>query len=287
MNRVLTAVVLAPVVLAIVFFVPYPLFVVLLAALALQTVREFYDLAAAAGAHAYRALGFAATAVLILGVDLFASASARLLTTLVAAIVVAVLVAALAHAVRLEGAFADTGATLTGIFYPGLAIATVGLVRADLGPAWLAWLLLVVWAGDVAALYIGRRWGEQKLAARVSPNKTRVGAVAALIAAVVVGWIVAAILAELLDWSALAPLHQGWAMAWRWLLLAVVALVVSVAAQLGDLVESIFKRAAHSKDSGGLLPGHGGVFDRVDALLLAAPVFWVVVLWLLRAGSGV
>jgi phosphatidate cytidylyltransferase len=123
--------------------------------------------------------------------------------------------------------------------------------------------------GDTAALYVGRAWGRHKLAPKLSPNKTWEGAVGSVAGSVMMA-------AGL--WG-LAELFQQWDFSllsypgeiWYWMLLAV---VVNIAAQVGDLAESALKRSAGVKDSGSLLPGHGGVLDRIDALLLAAPVLW-------------
>ena len=127
----------------------------------------------------------------------------------------------------------------------------------------------VVWLGDTFAFYCGRKWGRSKLAPTISPNKTREGSVAGLLA----GLLAAAI--------------------WSWWVLGAVsgkvlalAVVIGLAAQLGDLVESLLKRGVGVKDSGTLFPGHGGVLDRLDALFFAAPVAWLFV-WVLGASDFV
>jgi phosphatidate cytidylyltransferase len=123
--------------------------------------------------------------------------------------------------------------------------------------------------GDVAALYIGKAWGRHKLAPRISPNKTWEGAVGSLAGSVLMAASLWG-LAELLEqWDSAVLSYPG--EIWYWVSLAV---VVNIAAQVGDLAESALKRSAGVKDSGSLLPGHGGVLDRIDALLLAAPVLW-------------
>jgi phosphatidate cytidylyltransferase len=134
----------------------------------------------------------------------------------------------------------------------------------------VAFLLCVVWAGDIAALYVGRAWGRHKLSPKLSPNKTWEGALGSVAGSLLVtGGLLG--LAHLLaaQWNSAVlsyPEDLGY-----WLVLAA---AVNVAAQVGDLVESALKRSAGVKDSGSLLPGHGGVLDRIDALLLAAPVLW-------------
>lgn len=117
----------------------------------------------------------------------------------------------------------------------------------------MAWLLTVIWSTDTAAYEIGRRYGKHKLAPAISPNKTWEGAVAGLIAGSILGMI-----------ASLITTNAGWFTAW------IVSLFISGVGQCGDLVESKVKRLAGVKDSGNLLPGHGGILDRFDSLLLAS-----------------
>jgi phosphatidate cytidylyltransferase len=140
-----------------------------------------------------------------------------------------------------------------------LAVPVASLARLQLVDPWLVLLLFaVVWLGDTAAYYVGRRWGRRLLAPVVSPKKTWEGAGACLAAA----------LASAVVWSLLRDEGLD-------LPLVVLAGLTSVAAQVGDLVESLYKRAAGRKDSGAALPGHGGWLDRLDAMIFAAPVFWL------------
>ena len=127
-------------------------------------------------------------------------------------------------------------------------------------------------SGDIAALYIGKRFGRRKLAPTLSPNKTWEGAIASVFASVIfgVGLIALRRLARRPRLQLHSQLHTNAALVAASSSLA----VVNVAAQVGDLAESALKRSAGVKDSGTLLPGHGGILDRIDALLLAAPVLW-------------
>jgi phosphatidate cytidylyltransferase len=117
---------------------------------------------------------------------------------------------------------------------------------------------------------VGRMWGERKLAPSISPNKTWAGAIGSLAGSLLVAGGLFWLSLELAQWNfvKLSFADEVW---WYWL---VMAIVVNIAAQVGDLAESALKRSAGVKDSGSLLPGHGGVLDRIDALLLAAPVLW-------------
>ena len=126
----------------------------------------------------------------------------------------------------------------------------------------MIFLLCVVWAGDVAALYIGRNFGRHKLAPQISPQKSWEGSAASLAGSLLV--------AAALFFFGRGPLQYRGPLP-HWLTLAT---VLNLFAQVGDLVESAIKRGAGVKDSGALLPGHGGILDRIDALLLAAPALW-------------
>lgn len=140
---------------------------------------------------------------------------------------------------------------------PYFALPPVALYLLQRLDPWLVVLLLaIVWLGDSAAFFVGRAVGRHKLARVVSPNKSWEGAAASLAAAVLAA----------AAWSWLRLGQVGWE-------LLAVAAVTSAAAQVGDLVESLFKRGAGVKDSSRLLPGHGGFYDRLDAMFLATPIF--------------
>jgi phosphatidate cytidylyltransferase len=157
--------------------------------------------------------------------------------------------------------------TLLGIVYTGLLPCAILLIRFDAGPdfswaaAWLVFFPLVVtWICDSFAMWAGKAWGTTKLWPSVSPGKTQVGAVAG-----VVGGTLAAMAFVPL---ALGPVDRQFPVVQA----AIMGVVISVIAQLGDLVESLFKREAGVKDSSGLIPGHGGVLDRFDSLYFVLPV---------------
>ena len=124
------------------------------------------------------------------------------------------------------------------------------------GPLLLLFAMVIIWVGDTAAYFVGRSIGRYKLAPHLSPNKTWEGTAASLVGSL----IVAVVFARLMT----VPLPH----------LLGMAAVGNVAGQVGDLLESAYKRSAGIKDSGSILPGHGGVLDRIDALILAIPVVW-------------
>jgi phosphatidate cytidylyltransferase len=130
--------------------------------------------------------------------------------------------------------------------------------------AWILVLLLVVWAYDTAAYFAGRRYGARPFMHHISPGKTVEGVAGGLVAAVIVGTVLVVAFGR--------PFLAG----------AVLGLVVGAAAQAGDLAESMLKRAAGAKESGRLIPGHGGILDRIDSFLFAAPVAFFLVVALLR-----
>jgi phosphatidate cytidylyltransferase len=170
-----------------------------------------------------------------------------------------------------ERALADATSSVFALFYLGLTLIPIPMLHeANNGPSLLAFLFLTVWVGDSVAMYAGRTFGKRKLAPNLSPNKTWAGAIGSIVGAVAVTAILLGLSTYLAQWNSvkLSYADEPWG---YWLILAV---VVNVAAQVGDLAESALKRSAGIKDSGTLLPGHGGVLDRIDALLLAAPVLW-------------
>jgi phosphatidate cytidylyltransferase len=149
---------------------------------------------------------------------------------------------------------------IQGICYIPLSLSLLILLRSAPGGAtWIFLLCAVIFAGDTAALYGGTLWGRHKLSPAISPGKTVEGALAGL----------AANLAAGAAGKVFLQPDAGWAAC------LIFSAAVGLAGQVGDLFESELKRAANIKDSGGLLPGHGGLLDRIDALLFAAPVAFV------------
>jgi phosphatidate cytidylyltransferase len=175
----------------------------------------------------------------------------------------------------LDRVLPETAAGLLMLVYIAYPLTLMPrFLKEENGTALLLFLFLCVWSGDIAALYFGKHFGKRQLAPNLSPQKTWVGAIASLIASAAFGMALVGA-GEYLTrtGSSFTRLHtsEPW---WQSLLLA---LLLNVAAQLGDLLESALKRGAGIKDSGTLLPGHGGILDRIDALLLAAPVLWLYI----------
>jgi phosphatidate cytidylyltransferase len=168
----------------------------------------------------------------------------------------------------------DTAQGLFGLIYIAYPLTLIPLLwKQEDGPALVVFLMVCVWAGDIAALYIGRAFGKRKLAPRLSPGKTWLGSIASIAGSMLAAGLVI-VIADTLTARGNTLLHISQPL-WQSLLLAA---ILNIAAQLGDLLESAIKRGAGVKDSGTILPGHGGILDRIDALLLAAPVLWFALL---------
>jgi len=144
-------------------------------------------------------------------------------------------------------------------FYVGVPLGAIASVQFTDGPAAVTFLLVVIAVSDSAQYYAGRAFGRRKLAAAISPAKTVEGAIGGLVAAVAAG-------------ACLAPF---WLAHGTPLIGAVVASVLALLGMLGDLFESLLKRSAGVKDSSSIIPGHGGLLDRLDSWLFAAPVYYV------------
>jgi phosphatidate cytidylyltransferase len=157
-----------------------------------------------------------------------------------------------------------------GIFYLVLFLYPALPVRYDFGDKtglhWFLLLLAVIWTGDTAALAVGKKFGRTRFAPVLSPKKTNEGAIAGLL-----GGIAAAALLQHFLFPDLPLRH-----------VLISAVLLGFFGQLGDLAESMLKRAAETKDSSQLIPGHGGVLDRMDSLLFAFPVLYIYMLQLYR-----
>jgi phosphatidate cytidylyltransferase len=272
MKRVLTALILIPIALALVFLGPrwQWLFTLAVAAVAAMAAWEFLGLAEKVGANPPR------IAVLVAILALFAgNYEWPDQTVAVLGILSLCLLIYCTFSRPVEQVIADVSSSIFGLLYVGFTLISLPVLREQTnGPSLVAFLLCVVWAGDITALYVGRVWGRHKLSPTISPNKSWEGA----LGSVAGGLLVTGLLLGM-EHLLKARFDSAWLSypedIWYWMRLSV---VVNVAAQVGDLVESALKRSAGVKDSGTLLPGHGGVLDRIDALLLAAPVLWYALL---------
>jgi phosphatidate cytidylyltransferase len=297
LKRIATAVVLIPVVLALILRAPVPVVAAVTGIVALLTIHEFLKLVEAYGVqpmrwptHVFAALFFVVLA--ISGGDTAVLSTGRFLVVLAfsAAIVPFIF---LTRAMRssganngdLRGGYPAAAASVFAFCYIALPLGMLVQLREQwAGAFYLLYLLLVVWAGDIFAYFVGKSIGRHWMAPRISPKKTWEGAIASLLASIGVAWLLFAhaeqISSTLLRFGLIERRDGIWgletpAMGPVILLTA----IINIAAQLGDLVESLIKRGANVKDSGAILPGHGGMLDRIDALLFAAPVLWYYAAW--------
>ncbi len=323
-KRVATAVVLIPIVLLVVFRAPMWLFASVVGVIALITTREYLGLAEAYEIKPSRALTYLFTTILFASAVagfliewqmsrlssqvLLRGISPREHPYLLAAIGVtsiardSVLLAALAFLVAMlkRADLRSVAARRRGVrsgagLHQPAFHAAHQRARPRGGSVLVFYLLVVVWAGDILAFLAGRSVGKHKLAPRISPNKSWEGTVASLAGATALGTVILAngnaIVGFLRNTNLLAAQQESIMSVgpypsphplWVYILLSA---ALNVAAQLGDLVESMLKRGAGVKDSGSLLPGHGGMLDRIDALLFAAPVLWYYALILAAVHS--
>jgi phosphatidate cytidylyltransferase len=258
MKRALTALILVPVAIYAVIFAPSQIFLAVDAMFAIFCFREYARIT-----NAWAMPGYVA-GLLILIAPLNQAALILFLTALAA------LCLTMSAADFGKGA-AQAAALVMGVAYIFGSWKTAILLHEIDGPAyhgiaagryWLMFSLVVNWIGDTGAYYVGRRFGRHKLAPRVSPGKSWEGAAASAVAGVLFGAIFLPLtIADMPVWIA-----------------ALIALVANAAGQIGDLAESALKRGAGVKDSGTMLPGHGGMLDRLDSSLFAMPVVYTLVM---------
>lgn len=266
-QRVLTALVGAPLVVGAAFLGGWYWAVVVLV-LALACQYETYTLFEAVGIQPWKAAGLALAALLVLH-PLIPLA----LPWGTVGIVSLVAWSALA---RVEHPLQALASTFMGLIYPALLLGTLLDLRVWLRPVvgdraafWLlAALFLLIWATDIMAYFVGKNLGRRKLAPSISPNKTWEGAIGGALGAVLVAVGLKVTVLGVLAWVDMVAL----------------AVICGVFSQFGDLAESRMKRAVGVKDSGRLLPGHGGFLDRFDAMVLAAPVYFIYLRYLAVLG---
>jgi phosphatidate cytidylyltransferase len=280
LARILTAAVLIPLVLALVWWGSPELLAAIAAGVAILALLEFFNLAGRMGLRAFRDWTLACAAGIF-----YAQYTAGLVETHSFPGVSIVHEVGRTIAPETVVLIFIFGMVAIGIgtrrpmyeVLPGLAASSAGLlfvalpfsylVRIDeierSGRVLVLFTLLLMWAGDTLAYFVGKALGQLPMAPELSPKKTWEGAFANLIGSLLVGLVFA-----------------------RWMQVDTTALLViaalgNIAGQMGDLIESAYKRGAATKDSGSLLPGHGGVLDRIDSLILASPVVWAAWRWLL------
>lgn len=272
--RTLSGAVLAVVVLGAILWSQWS-FGLLLAVLLVGGMMEFYSLAGKRGSRPQRVIG------LVTGLVLFAlnfafvsddiqilGAANRAFGSGMAFLLLLLPVTFIGELYRRgENPAGNIGTTLLGVIYVAMPLSLMLYFPIIASDVWSPWVMLfyifIIWANDVFAYLVGMSIGRHRLCERLSPKKSWEGFFGGVVGAVVMGLVAARVLGDS---------YAAW---------AGLALVASVTGVLGDLVESMFKRAAGVKDSGTLIPGHGGVLDRFDAMLLSAPFVFVYMLFVM------
>jgi len=290
MKRILTAAILIPLVLLAVLRAPLWLFLLITVIVALTAVMEYLAITDSYGVEPFRLLTYIFTAALFV---VYYYAQSYVGGALLAGVLLLFLCApfllmtAAMGREDLKSALPGAAMSYLALPYIGLPLLLMAMLRESArGWVFVLFTFFAVWMGDTAAMYVGKSMGRHKLAPRISPGKTVEGAIASLVFSVAVCCLFAHYVPEIA--SGLGKMHlisdgqesllfdtPAYARAPIWLA-ALMAAVINVAAQVGDLIESAFKRGAGVKDSGTILPGHGGILDRIDALLLALPVAFLL-----------
>ena len=263
--RILTAVIGGTLLLGLAYLGGW-YFGVLVLLLGLLAQHEVYAMMEQGGGHPWKAAGLALGAVLAL------RAFVPFAMPLAAVGLLALLV--WSTFAKTETPLADLSGTVFGALYPAALLAFLTDLRLAEGPSvgnleafYLTLsVLLLIWATDILAYYTGKAIGKHKLAPSISPKKTWEGSIGGAVGALLAAVALKMTLIGFLDWPHVIAL----------------ALICGVVSQVGDLAESRFKRAAGVKDSGTILPGHGGVLDRFDAALLAAPLAYLYLAYIAR-----
>jgi len=266
-TRELTALVLAPITIWLIGWAPVYAFDAAVALISLLALHEFLGLG--------RRKGYEMPVILCMLVTLFIIAAFILEEVSVEiGMFVALLVIPGWYVLRggdIEKALPSSAVAVLATMYVGMLAGCIIRLHSDfgptIGPKLVYFLLLVVWLGDTGAYYTGRNFGKHKMSPRISPKKTWEGLAGGIVASVIT-----AVVIHLTFFPQFALVHA-----------IIVGVVLSLTGVIGDLAESMWKRSAGVKDSGTLIPGHGGLFDRFDSILYTAPILYVY--WAIAQGA--
>jgi phosphatidate cytidylyltransferase len=263
-HRVITAAVGVPlVILAIWFGDPWPWFTLLIAAAALAGTYEFYLMANFDRREPLLYLGLLCSLALVLSPHY----RSPVLPIVITATVLISLICLLCRPAK-EGAFRNWAWTIVGALYIGWMLSYwLNLRGLEDGRNWVYLAMLTTFANDTGAFFIGRARGKRRLAPAISEAKTWEGAIGGLICAILGAVVIATVL------NLISPFNFRY---WQIILLG---FLIGLFAQIGDLVESLLKRNIGVKESGNLLPGHGGILDRFDSLIFVGAVVYYYVIW--------
>jgi phosphatidate cytidylyltransferase len=267
-QRVTTAAVGVPLLVLVIWF-GVPWFTILITAAALAGAYEFYHMANFDRREPLIYLGLLWTLALVLSPHY---SSLNALTAIITVIILISLIYLLFHPSR-EKAFGKWAWTIVGALYVGWMLSYwLSLRILEDGRNWVYLAMLTTFANDTGAFFIGRAWGKHKLAPAISEGKTREGAIGGLICAILASIVITMVLN-------LISLKLGSPFVFKYWQIVVLGFLVGLFAQLGDLVESLLKRNTGVKESGNLLPGHGGILDRFDSLIFVGAVVYYYVIW--------
>jgi phosphatidate cytidylyltransferase len=259
LMRIVSACVLVPITLAVVFFAPPLLYLAILGIIGSLCLNEYFQIMEKSGWRGQPWFGYAAFWLLLFGLWWLKIPPVVLFTGLSTTAFLASMWRRVPIRERVQGLMVD----LVGVLYLTLSFFSAQSVRFSFGVRagleWTITLLAVTWVGDTAALFAGKAFGRTPFARLLSPKKTWEGALGGLLAGMGAG-----LLLHHFFFTSLALHH-----------VLAASLLICVSGQLGDLAESMLKRAAEVKESSHLIPGHGGVLDRVDSLLFAFPVLYI------------
>ncbi|MGC2371238.1 MAG: phosphatidate cytidylyltransferase [Candidatus Sulfotelmatobacter sp.] len=293
LKRIATALVLIPIVLLLVLRASVPIVAVVAGAVALITIHEFLKLTESYNVQPLRLATYIFVGLFFLLLAASASGESPQLSGLkfvlgmgfACAISPFIFLTIAMWRTQMSEAYPAAAASAFAFAYIALPMGMLVQLRQQwAGAFWILYLLLVVWAGDIFAYFVGRSLGRHLMAPRISPKKTWEGAAASLLASLGIGILLFDYSLQISSFLLRVGLIErrdglfGLEKPEMWPIV-LLTIALNIAAQLGDLVESLIKRGAGVKDSGAILPGHGGMLDRIDALLFAAPVLWFYAVW--------
>ncbi len=259
-QRVLSALVLLPLIFLVIWF-GGPAYSLLVAAVAALGALEFYGMMGLSRRHPLTLFGLVWVLLFILVAHFEESYTAPLLTSVVAFSLIWLLFRS-----PVKDAATNWAWTLAGIIYIGWLMSHfIPLRELEGGREWVLFVVLATFAADTAAFFIGRAWGRHSLAAEISSGKTWEGAVGGFLGAIAASLILVLLLG--------LPIPY-----WQTVILGA---LIGIVAPLGDLAESMLKRSTGLKDSGTLIPGHGGLLDRLDSILFTVVVVYYYVIWVI------
>ncbi len=255
LKRLIVAVVLLPIIYLYIMYLPSSYFLLLLIFLSFIAMSEFYSMYRVTGILRYAGLFFGASILYIPYI------SKIILSDIIILSVIAIMSIRLLFKKNPISSLSDISPSIIGLLYiPGLLVFQEQIRR--LGPEWIIFLYASVWTSDTMAYYLGTWFGKRKLYTEISPNKTVVGAAGSLVGGVLAALLLRATIIPMLTSSSAV----------------LIGIMIGTISIIGDLVESMFKRDAGVKDSGIIIPGHGGVLDKIDGALFAGPMLY----WMLK-----